>query len=104
MSANAGGAGPVSAGQLRIKQRPKATTSTPMGTAVPSSASGSTPTPASQAPKLKAVIRRLPASMSEAEFHITTSDYINKDTCEWIMFVPGKVPEELVIQRIPTIL
>src|SRR5262249_16908649 len=82
-------------GVLKIKQRGKPSTAvsaTPPNT--PSVAGSVSSTANLSPPRLKAVIRRLPASMTPEEFHILCGDVLNNESFEWFEFIPGKVPEE----------
>ena len=96
-------------GAIKIKQRGKpsaAATATPANASPATGQAASNPAPnaaggggggGAQAPRLKAVIRRLPASMTSDEFNILCADVITKENFEWSRFIPGKVPEEYVV-------
>ncbi|KAJ6264942.1 hypothetical protein Dda_1095 [Drechslerella dactyloides] len=86
-------------GIIKIKTRGKGSAITTIQpTASTAQQQASTPAvpsaPAQPAPKLKVVIRHLPASMTEQEYNILTADCINKETVEWSSFTPGKVPQD----------
>lgn len=52
-------------------------------------------------PKTKLVVRRLPATMTEAEFFGVVSRWINDKTCNYKYFVPGHVPRNGTKEPLP---